>query len=117
MFNKRPRIRRAGRDRTGARFGSLGSSRKLRAAIAAVSAVSLATLVAGCGSEAQQDSAPVLRIMGPADGSDQYAQAAQKCSDASGGKYRLEYDISAKQTDDQRLQLARRSPGRTGIPP
>lgn len=111
MFNKRPRIRRAGRDRTGARFGSLGSSRKLRAAIAAVSAVSLATLVAGCGSEAQQDSAPVLRIMGPADGSDQYAQAAQKCSDASGGKYRLEYDISAKQTDDQRLQLARRIVG------
>lgn len=123
MLDKRLRIRNAlkvrrtrkarasrspGSDRTG--YGGIFSSgfgRKL----AAVSAMSLTALVAGCGSEAQQEATPVLRIMGPADGSDQYAKAAQVCSDASGGKYRLEYDISAKQTDDQRLQLARRIVG------
>ena len=106
MFDKR----RAGRDRTGA-GRKLHAIHAIRTIIAAVSTASLAALVAGCGSEAQQEAAPVLRIMGPADGSDQYEQAARECSDASGGKYRLEYDISAKQTDDQRLQLARRIVG------
>ena len=53
----------------------------------------------------------VLRFMGPADGVDQYTAAAEKCSDQADGRYTIEYDVSAKQTDDQRLQLARRIVG------
>ncbi|WP_445228227.1 extracellular solute-binding protein [Corynebacterium sp. H78] len=77
---------------------------------ALLSALALAAPVLGaCSPEAE--GAPVLRFMGPADGADQYSAAAKNCSEAAGGRYTIEYDVSAKQTDDQRLQLARRIVG------
>lgn len=94
--------------------GGAGGSRRRRplmrtcAALLAVLAVGAPALSA-CGTEESGPTA--LRFMGPADGADQYAEAARKCSDASGGRYTIRYDISAKQTDDQRLQLARRIVG------
>lgn len=93
-----------------ARGRSHPSALAARRCMALCSAVLLGTsALAGC---AQEDRGPIaLRFMGPADGADQYAEAAQKCSEASDGKYTIQYDISAKQTDDQRLQLARRIVG------
>ncbi|WP_084210220.1 extracellular solute-binding protein [Corynebacterium sphenisci] len=94
-MTRSPRASRAGRPR--------------RTAALILSLALAAAPLAGCGAE---DAGPVtLRFMGPADGVDQYTEAAQRCTEASGGRYRIDYDISAKQTDDQRLQLARRIVG------
>ncbi|MBV7295012.1 extracellular solute-binding protein [Corynebacterium sp. TAE3-ERU12] len=92
-------------------FGRAGATRRRwHKPAAVVSALALsATALTGCGEE--ETNATVLRFMGPADGVDQYTAAAQKCSEQSNGEYTIEYDVSAKQTDDQRLQLARRIVG------
>ena len=81
--------------------------RKSAALLAALTVAS--PMLAACGTD--EGGPTVLRFMGPADGVDQYTAAAQKCSDQADGRYTIEYDVSAKQTDDQRLQLARRIVG------
>lgn len=84
-----------------------------RAAAAGLSAAVLLAGAVGCGAPADEAraQATVLRMMGPADAADQYAESAKVCSEQSGGRYKIEYDVSAKQSDDQRLQLARRIVG------
>ena len=66
------------------------------------------SLLAGCGSS---DSGIVLSFYTAADGAEQYAAAAQACTDQSGGKYRVEQRTLPKSANDQRLQLARRLAG------
>lgn len=53
----------------------------------------------------------VLRFYTPADGADQYAQAAAECTKAAGGRYRIEQHKLPRQADDQRSELARRIVG------
>ncbi|MGH3937511.1 MAG: ABC transporter substrate-binding protein [Pseudonocardiaceae bacterium] len=67
-----------------------------------------AALLAGCGGG---ENGVVLRFYTPADGAEQYAQAAADCTRASGGTYRIEQRTLPRQSDDQRLQLARRIVG------
>lgn len=82
--------------------------KKKTAALLAALTVASPALVA-CATD---DSGPtVLQFMGPADGVDQYSAAAEKCTDQANGRYVINYSVSAKQTDDQRLQLARRIVG------
>ncbi|MDQ3764067.1 MAG: ABC transporter substrate-binding protein [Actinomycetota bacterium] len=71
-------------------------------------ALAAVTLLSGCGSG---DGEVVLRFYTPADGADQYAQAAAACTQAVGGRYRIEQRALPRQADDQRLQLARRIVG------
>ena len=73
--------------------------RKSAALLAALTVAS--PMLAACGTD--EGGPTVLRFMGPADGVDQYTAAAQKCSDQADGRYTIEYDVSAKQTDDQEL--------------
>jgi len=67
-----------------------------------------ALVTAGCGSG---DDGVVLRFYTPADGAEQYSQAAADCTAAAGGAYRIEQRTLPRQADDQRLQLARRIVG------
>ncbi|MQA15464.1 MAG: extracellular solute-binding protein [Pseudonocardiaceae bacterium] len=67
-----------------------------------------APALAGCGSD---DQGVVLRFYTPADGATQYAQAAADCTEAAGGRYRIEQRTLPRQADEQRLQLARRIVG------
>ncbi|MGH3696078.1 MAG: ABC transporter substrate-binding protein [Pseudonocardiaceae bacterium] len=71
-------------------------------------ALAAVMLLAGCGSG---DAGVVLRFYTPADGADQYAQAATTCTQAAEGRYRIEQRTLPRQADDQRLQLARRIVG------
>ncbi len=82
--------------------------RRRKAGLAA--GVAALLMVTACATDAGS-ATPVLRVMGPADGAVQYTQAAQQCAERSQGRYRVQYEVSAKQTDDQRLQLARRIVG------
>lgn len=86
------------------------TTRRPKALTATAATCASALLLASCAAEEAQ-AETVLRFMGPADGADQYTKAAEVCSEQSGGRYRIEYNVSAKQTDDQRLQLARRIVG------
>ncbi|HVE96673.1 MAG TPA: ABC transporter substrate-binding protein [Pseudonocardiaceae bacterium] len=83
-----------------------GPRRRARTLTSAALAAVL--LLAGCGSG---DGGVVLRFYTPADGADQYAQAAAECTQAAGGRYRIEQRTLPRQADDQRLQLARRIVG------
>ncbi len=67
-----------------------------------------APLLTACGSG---DGGTVLAFYTPADGATQYAQAAEDCTAAAGGRYRIEQRTLPRQADDQRLQLARRIVG------
>jgi len=67
-----------------------------------------APLLVACGSD---DEGIVLRFYTPADGATQYAQAAQDCTAAANGAYRIQQETLPRQADDQRLQLARRIVG------
>lgn len=77
-----------------------------RVAAAAVGLLLVAATLAGCGSNASEG--VVLYVYAPVDGADQYAAAVAYCTRAAGGRYTLEPKTSARSTDDQRLQLARR---------
>jgi multiple sugar transport system substrate-binding protein len=84
-----------------------GSSGWRRVAVAVVGVVLGAVLPVGCGSGA---AGPVVLAFdtGP-QAADQYRMAAAECGRASGGRYTIEHRIrSSRNTDDQRLQLARR---------
>jgi multiple sugar transport system substrate-binding protein len=77
--------------------------------VALVAAALLAApLLAACGGGT---GARVLAFYTPADGATQYAQAAEDCTAAAGGRYRIEQRTLPRQADDQRLQLARRIVG------
>ena len=82
-----------------------------RVTVLAAAALAAAPMLAACSSSSESGSAPVLNFYTPADGAEQYAAAAADCSAASGGKYTIKQQTLAKQTDDQRLQLARRIVG------
>lgn len=97
-----------GRERRGHPARPQPGWKKKTAAFLAALAIG-APALAACGTD--DGGGSVLRFLGPADGADQYTAAAEKCSEQSGGRYRIQYDILAKQTDDQRLQLARRIVG------
>ncbi|MDV8022100.1 ABC transporter substrate-binding protein [Rhodococcus sp. IEGM 1330] len=75
----------------------------------AAAALVTSPLLAACGSS--DSSVPVLSFYTAADGAEQYAAAAQVCSDASNGRYRVEQRTLPKSANDQRLQLARRLAG------
>lgn len=81
-------------------------ARKLAATSAAV--VVAGGLLAGCGSS---DDGVVLSFYTAADGAEQYAAAAQACTEQSGGAYRVQQMTLPKSANDQRLQLARRLAG------
>jgi multiple sugar transport system substrate-binding protein len=84
-----------------------GSSGWWRVAVAVVGVVLGAVLLVGCGSGV---AGPVVLAFdtGPYDAA-QYRVAAAECSRASGGRYTIEQRTrSSRNTDDQRLQLARR---------
>jgi multiple sugar transport system substrate-binding protein len=83
-----------------------GPRRRARILIGA--ALAALTLLAGCGSG---DDGVVLRFYTPADGADQYVQAAAECTKVAGGRFRIEQRTLPRQADDQRLQLARRIVG------
>jgi multiple sugar transport system substrate-binding protein len=65
-----------------------------------------AAALAGCSSGATGP--PVLNFYTPADNADGYAAAAEKCTQAAGGRYSIVQQTLPKAADDQRLQLARR---------
>lgn len=96
------------REGRGVRLRPRSTLKKNTAALLAALTIG-SSVLAACGTD--EAGPTVLRFMGPADGVDQYSAAAQKCSEQADGKYVIEYDVSAKQTDDQRLQLARRIVG------
>ncbi|HEY2725207.1 MAG TPA: ABC transporter substrate-binding protein [Pseudonocardiaceae bacterium] len=80
-----------------------------RGCAAVLGAVAIAApLLAACGSDS---GGAALHFYTPADGATQYAQAAQDCTKAAGGRYRVEQVTLPRQADDQRLQLARRIVG------
>ncbi|HYZ09440.1 MAG TPA: ABC transporter substrate-binding protein [Pseudonocardiaceae bacterium] len=79
-----------------------------RVAVLLGAALLAAGLSAGCGSD---DEGVVLRFYTPADGAAQYGEAAVRCTEAAGGRYRIEQQTLPRQADDQRLQLARRIVG------
>ncbi len=84
-----------------------GAGRRVMAAFVGAVLVA-APMLAGCG---PVDEVVVLRWYTPADGAEQYLQAAQDCTAAAKGAYRIEQRILPRQADDQRLQLARRIVG------
>ena len=65
-------------------------------------------LLTACGGD---EHGVVLTFYTAADGAEQYAQAAEACTEAAGGRYRIEQHTLPKNADDQRLQLARRLTG------
>jgi len=76
------------------------------AALAAAAVVGVAMLV-GCGSRTAGH--VVLAFDTGTQGADEYRVAAAECSKASGGRYAIEQRTRpAKDTDDQRVHLARR---------
>lgn len=82
--------------------------KRTRAVVAFAAALLPATLLTACSSS---DGEPVLSFYTAADGADQYVQAAQVCTDAAAGRYKVEQRTLPKGADDQRLQLARRLTG------
>ncbi|UYP20077.1 ABC transporter substrate-binding protein [Rhodococcus sp. Z13] len=76
--------------------------------VAAV-AVLLAAGPVACGSD--DDDGIVLNFYTAADGAEQYAQAAEVCTQEAAGRYRVQQRTLPKNADDQRLQLARRLTG------
>ncbi|WP_374101067.1 ABC transporter substrate-binding protein [Antrihabitans sp. YC2-6] len=77
-------------------------------AILGAAVVVSSPLLAACGSD---ESGTVLSFYTAADGAEQYAQAADVCTQAAGGRYKIEQRTLPKNADDQRLQLARRLTG------
>jgi multiple sugar transport system substrate-binding protein len=88
-------------------MGARQGARRRCAALLGAAAIAI-PLLAACGSES---GGAALRFYTPADGATQYAQAAQDCTKAAGGRYRVEQVTLPRQADDQRLQLARRIVG------
>ncbi|MDJ0392353.1 extracellular solute-binding protein [Rhodococcus sp. G-MC3] len=80
-----------------------------RIGVLAAVALVASPLLAACGSS--DSAAPVLSFYTAADGAEQYAAAADACSAASGGRYKVEQRTLPKSANDQRLQLARRLAG------
>jgi multiple sugar transport system substrate-binding protein len=88
-----------------------GSCRRVSRVITLlVVALLAAPLLASCAAADDGDGV-VLRLYTPADGATQYAQAAQDCTAAAAGRYRIQQVTLPRQADDQRLQLARRIVG------
>jgi multiple sugar transport system substrate-binding protein len=77
-----------------------------RPLVAMACALLAAAALAGCSSGATGP--PVLNFYTPADNADGYAAAAEKCTQAAGGRYSIVQQTLPKAADDQRLQLARR---------
>ncbi|MGH3916918.1 MAG: ABC transporter substrate-binding protein [Pseudonocardiaceae bacterium] len=92
---------------TDPRTNHRGGARRRVAALVGTALVAV-PLLAGCGSG---EDGVVLGFYTPADAADQYGEAAQDCTAAAGGAYRIEQRILPRQADDQRLQLARRIVG------
>ena len=65
-------------------------------------------IVSACGSGHEPG---VLNLYPPADGAGSIKSMGDKCSQESGGKYRIVTTALPKAADDQRLQLARRLSG------
>lgn len=86
-----------------------GSGRFRARTIVALAAMATGIpLVSACGAGY---TAGVLNLYPPADGATSIASMADKCSQESGGKYRIVTTPLPKSADDQRLQLARRLAG------
>lgn len=79
-----------------------------RLAVLGASALVASPLLAGCGSD---DGGIVLSFYTAADGAEQYAAAADACTQAAAGRYKVEQRTLPKSANDQRLQLARRLAG------
>src|ERR671919_1198152 len=73
----------------------------------AVSAVVLAALVAGCGSESSGGPA-TLNLWVFQEPSGSFTDAAKRCSDQSGGRYRIVFNALSNAADQQRDSLVRR---------
>ncbi len=80
----------------------------VKAAVAAAALVTVLPIVSACGSGHEPG---VLNLYPPADGAGSIKSMGDKCSQESGGKYRIVTTALPKAADDQRLQLARRLSG------
>lgn len=92
------------------RASGRGRSRRMsvKAAVAAAALVTVLPIVSACGSGHEPG---VLNLYPPADGAGSIKSMGDKCSQESGGKYRIVTTALPKAADDQRLQLARRLSG------
>jgi multiple sugar transport system substrate-binding protein len=80
---------------------------RLRAVVTVAGLVLVAVMLIGCGSSAEGQI--VLAFDTGSEGAKQYQAAAAECSRASGGRYTIEQrTLTSSNTDEQRLQLARR---------
>ncbi|MEU5637276.1 ABC transporter substrate-binding protein [Streptomyces rishiriensis] len=68
----------------------------------------LASLLAGCGGDGEASGKTTLNWYNFPDDSGALQQAADKCSQASGGRYRIVYNRLPRAADGQREQLVRR---------
>ncbi|MGC4934603.1 extracellular solute-binding protein [Gordonia sp. DT30] len=99
-------VRRDPGEGTRNRKASLGIRGK--AVIVAAAFAAMLPIVTACGSGYQEG---VLNLYPPADGADSVKIQADRCSQESGGQYRIVTTPLPKAADDQRLQLARRLAG------
>src|ERR687892_2313191 len=72
----------------------------------AVSAVVLAALVAGCGSESSGGRA-TLNLWVFQEPSGSFTDAAKRCSEQSGGRYKIVFNALSNAADQQRQTLVR----------
>jgi multiple sugar transport system substrate-binding protein len=77
-----------------------------RFAAALLTALLAAPLLVACGGD--RDGGVTLHWYVKVEASGSYRQAAQRCSDASAGRYRIELEPLPQTSDDQREQLIRR---------
>jgi multiple sugar transport system substrate-binding protein len=79
-----------------------------KAVIAGAALATVLPIMTACGSGYEEG---VLNLYPPADGADSIKVQADRCSQESGGRYRIVTTPLPKGADDQRLQLARRLAG------
>ncbi|CAM5319517.1 sugar ABC transporter substrate-binding protein [Streptomyces pilosus] len=91
-------------ERVHARRGRTGRPRRTRALVALTL---LASALAACGGD-ETASRPTLNWYNFPDDSGALQQAADRCSRASGGRYRISYNKLPRAADGQRQQLVRR---------
>ncbi len=92
-------------ERVHVRRGRTGRPRRTPALVALTL---LASALAACGGDADSTSRPTLNWYNFPDDSGALQQAADRCSRASGGRYRIVYNKLPRDADGQREQLVRR---------
>ncbi len=86
-----------------------GRVRRLGAA--ALTALTVASAGSACGAAGSGGDVPVISVYTPANDTATFRVLAQRCTEAAGGRYRVQQFSLPRAADDQRLQLARRLTG------